>query len=69
MTRLTWRLEMVDWNGIESGLYGGDRFCNTRVERFFALSEVWEYLGFRLKKARFGYCGLKDNKEYILTRM
>ena len=68
-SRLTWHLEMVDWDAIRKGLYGGDRFCNTRVENFFCLSDVWEYLGFHLKKQRFGYASIKNNVEYVLTRM
>ena len=64
-----WRLEIVDWGAIQTGVFGGDRFCNTTVKTFFGLSAVWDYLGFHLKRQRCGYSGLKGNKEYILTRL
>ena len=68
MTSLKWHLEIIDLDGIKTGKYGGDIFCNTEVENFFTLDDVWKYLGFRLKKERAGYAGLKGNTEYVLTR-
>ena len=68
MTRLSWHLEIINHDGIEKGLFGGDRLLNTTIENFFTLQDVWSFLGFRLKKQRFGYSGIKGNKEYILTR-
>ena len=69
MTRLSWHLEIVHWDDIKTKKYGGDRFCNTEIENFFTLGEVWKFLGFRLKKERCGYAGIRNNTEYILTRM
>jgi hypothetical protein len=68
-TRLTWHLEIIDWDAINKKKYGGIVFLNTYIENFFTLQDVWDYLGFKLKKQRFGYSGLKNNKEYRLTRM
>ena len=67
-TTLTWHLEMIDWNDIESKKYGGDIFCNTTVENFFTLADAWNFLGFRLNKQRCGYSGMRNNIEYRLTR-
>lgn len=68
MTGLKWHLEIINWNDIEAKKYGGDRFCNTKVENFFTLSDVWDYLGFKLHRERFGYAGIKSGIEYVLTR-
>ena len=68
MAGLKWHLEIVNWNDIKAKKYGGDHFCNTDIENFFTLNEVWQFLGFRLKKERFGYAGIRNNIEYILTR-
>ena len=69
MTRLTWHMEIINWNDIKDKKFGGDIFCNTRVENFFTLADAWEYLGFHLKKQRCGYGGIRNNIEYRLTRM
>ena len=69
MTRLTWHLEIIDWQAIKQDKYGGDVSCNTRVENFFTLSDVWEYLGFKLKKQRCGYSGIKGDTEYRLVKL
>ena len=69
MTRLQWHLSIINWNDIKNKKYGGDIFCNTKIENFFTLSEVWDFLGFKLKKERCGYAGMRNNTEYILTRM
>ena len=66
---LTWHLEIIDWDGIRNKKFGGDLICNTTVECFFTLADVWSFLGCRLKKERCGYAGLRGNKEYRLTRM
>lgn len=63
-----WRLETRDWAGVKAKKYGGDIFLNTYIDKFFSLEEVWQKLGFKLKKARCGYVGMKDNMEYILVR-
>lgn len=68
MSGLKWHLEVINWNDIEAKKYNGDRFLNTKIENFFNLSEVWEFLGFKLKKQRNGYSGIKNGIEYILTR-
>lgn len=65
---LNWHLEIINWNDIELKKFGGDIFCNTHIENFFTLAEVWNFLGFRLKKQRNGYSGIRNNIEYILTR-
>ena len=67
--KLTWHLEMVDWSAIERGDFGGDHFCNTKVENFFTLSDVWAFLGFKLKRQRCGYSGMRNNVEYVLLRL
>ena len=69
MTRLSWHLEIVNWDAIKRGDFGGDRFCNTKIENFFTLSDVWAFLGFKLRRQRFGYAGMRNNTEYVLTRM
>ena len=66
-TTLKWHLEIINWNDIESGKYNGDIILNTNIENFFTLSDVWNFLGFRLKKQRAGYSGLRNNIEYRLS--
>lgn len=55
MSGLKWHLEIVNWNDIEAKKYNGDHFLNTEIENFFNLSEVWDFLGFKLKKQRSRY--------------
>lgn len=64
-----WQLKTVNWADIKAKRYGGDIHCNTYVETFFGLDAVWQKLGFKLKKQRFGYSGLKNDIEYVLVRM
>ena len=65
---MKWRLEVVNWSDIKAGRYDGDRFANTYIYNFLTLQDVWNYLGFKLKKQRFGYSGIKNGKEFVLTR-
>lgn len=65
---MKWHLEIINWYDIQNKKYGGDIFCNTQVENFFTLNDVWEFLGFKLKRERNGYSGLKNDIEYRLTR-
>lgn len=65
----TWHLEIIDWNAIKRGDYGGDICCNTSIEWFWTLSDVWDYIGGRLKKERCGYAGIRNGIEYRLTRL
>lgn len=67
-TALAWHLEIINWSDIAAKKFGGDKFCNTSIENFFSLSDVWEFLGFKLKKQRTGYSGIRNNIEYVLTR-
>ena len=66
MTRLSWHLEMTDLSEYERTK---EYFHCTKVENFFTLADVWEYLGFKLKNERNGYAGIKGNTNYCLTRM
>ena len=63
-----WRLERRDWASIKAKKYGGDIYLNTYTDKYFSLEDVWQALGFRLKKQRFGYSGIKGDMEYILVR-
>lgn len=67
-TTLKWHLEAINWNDINAKKYGGDIFCNTTIINFFTLEEAWKFLGFRLKKQRVGYSGIRNNVEYVLTK-
>lgn len=69
MTRLTWHLEITNIKDMSNGKYGGDYFLNTRVENFFTLSDVWEYIGGKLKRERNGYSGIRGDICYTLTRL
>ena len=69
MTVFKWHLRIINWNDIQANKYGGDVYCNTYIEKFIALDDVWDFLGFKLKKQRTGYSGIKDNIEYVLTRV
>lgn len=63
---MKWRLEITDikkYNEIK------DFFVCTDVQCFFTLQDVWNYLGFRLKKERCGYAGIKGDLYYCLTRI
>jgi hypothetical protein len=66
MSGLKWRLEIIDWDKINAT--GGDIMRNTSVELFFTLADVWAFIGGRLPRQRFGYAGIKNNVEYVLTR-
>lgn len=68
MSGLKWHLEVINWSDVENKKYGGDVFLNTTVENFFTLDEVWNFIGFRLKKQRCGYSGIRNNVEYRLTK-
>jgi len=68
MSGLKWHLEIINWNDIESGKYNGDILLNTKIENFFTLSDVWEFIGHKLKKERFGYSGIIGNIEYRLSK-
>jgi len=69
MTVFKWHLRITNWNDIQAKKYGGDIYCNTRIEWFITLDDVWDFLGFKLKKQKTGYSGIKDNVEYVLTRV
>ena len=58
MAGLKWRLEITD---IKEYQRTEEKFHCTDVQCFFTLSDVWEFLGFRLKKERCGYAGIKNN--------
>ena len=66
---LTWHLEVINWDDVRNKKYGGDIICNTTVDNFFTLADAFKAIGFRLPKQRFGYSGLRGNKEYRLTRL
>lgn len=66
MTKLSWRLAITDLDEWERTK---EYYHCTKVECFFTLKDVWEYLGFKLKKERNGYAGIKGNTNYCLTRM
>ena len=68
MSGLKWHLEIINWNDIKEKKFGGDIFCNTSVENFFTLDQVWAFIGHKLKKQRNGYAGIINNIEYRLTR-
>lgn len=63
---LTWHLEIFDHEIYEKTKYEP---LATTVENFFTLQDVWNFLGFRLKKQRCGYSGLKGNIEYRVWRI
>jgi hypothetical protein len=63
---MKWRLEIID---IDEYNRTKEIFHCTDVHCFFALQDVWNYLGFRLKKERCGYAGTKGNNYYCLMRM
>ena len=63
---MKWRLEITD---IEKFNAIHDFFVCTDVQCFFTLQDVWNFLGFKLKKERCRYAGIKGNKYYCLTRM
>lgn len=63
-----WRLETRDWASIKAKKYGGDVYLNTYIDKYFSLEDVWQTLGFKLKKQRYGYSGIKGDMEYILVR-
>lgn len=65
-SRLCWHLEITDISKVNNGV---DYFLATDVENFFTLADVWRFLGFKLKRERFGYAGIKGNTNYTLTRM
>ena len=46
-----------------------EHFSDKRIMFFTKLSNVWEYLGFKLKKERCGYAGIMNNTEYIVERI
>ena len=59
---------MINWDDIKANRFGGDIFCNTYIEKFTTLKEVWDFLGFKLIKQRFGYSGIRNNIEYRLIK-
>lgn len=63
---MKWRLEVTninEYNKTKEFFHCTDVYC------FFTLCEVWDFLGFRLKKERCGYAGMKGNSYYCLTRL
>ena len=63
---MKWRLEITD---IAEYNKTKEFFHCTDVHCFFALSDVWDFLGFRLKKERCGSAGIKGGSYYCLTRL
>jgi hypothetical protein len=63
---MKWHLEITD---IEEYNRTQEFFHCTDVQCFFTLQDVWNFLGFKLKKERCGYAGIKGNFYYCLTRM
>ena len=64
-----YRIDIINWDDIEAGKYGGDVILNTTVDGVVGtLNDVWKYLGFRLKKQRCGYAGIRGKKEYRVFR-
>ena len=63
---MKWRLEITD---IDEYNKTKEFFHCTDVHCFFVLSDVWDFLGFHLKKERCGYAGIKGNRYYCLTRI
>lgn len=66
---MTWRLAITNLKDVKNGRYGGDYYLNTYTEIFFSLSDVWIYIGGRLKKGKNGYSGIKGDYGYTLTRI
>lgn len=64
--KLTWKLEKTDLKEYEKTK---EFFHCTDIQTFFTLSDVWNFLGFRLKKERCGYSGIKNNFLYTVTRI
>ena len=64
-SKLTWRLDIID---IDEYNRTGEQLHCTDVYCFFTLSDVWSFLGFKLKKERCGYAGTSGNKYYCLMR-
>lgn len=67
-TRLTWKLDVINWNDIKSGKFGGDICCNTCVDTFFTLQDVWDSLGFKMTKKGGIYRKISGGIEYRLYR-
>ena len=63
---MKWRLEITD---IEEYNKTQEFFHCTDVHCFSTLQDVWNFLGFKLKKERCGYAGINGNFNYCLTRM
>ena len=64
-----WKLECINWDDIKNGRYDGDIASNTYTDGLFTkLEDVWNYLGFRLKRERCGYSGMMKGTEFRLTK-
>lgn len=65
---LTWHLEIRRWNEMKEK-HLPDIVLATDIENFFRLEDVWQFLGFKLPKQRCGYAGIRNDVEYIVTRL
>jgi len=61
MHKTKWKLTIREWDGQnivkERGIY------------YLKLKDVWNDLGFKLKKERCGYAGMVGNTEYTVVKM
>lgn len=59
---------MNKWKLITYEYSNNVRYKHT-IHHFKTLNDVWNWLGFKLKRERNGYSGMIGNKEYTLTRI
>lgn len=56
-----WKLTITQWKNHQ-------QYKDT-IKYFKTLNDVWNYLGFKLKRQRCGYSGMFGNTEYVLLRV
>lgn len=64
---MKWQLTVMDWSK-----FSQSKMMNRmEVRDFKRLKDVWEYIGFKVKKQRNGYSGfnLDETMEYIVTKI
>ena len=56
-----WKLTITQWKNHQ-------QYKDT-IKYFKTLKDVWNYLGFKLKRQRCGYSGMMGDTEYVLLKV
>jgi hypothetical protein len=65
----TYELSIMDVSDVSTAEKTKTAWENRKKIYFTGLSEVWEYLGFKLKRIRAGWSGMVGNYDYTLVRI